>query len=154
MQLYPISPLLSLWSLYAFPWSSLLCLNYTNFNLVSCIWGYRFVQAPPPPAPQFHIGLNLPSTWLNILVSAYLPKLLVKYQKQSAPENQITSNVPVTYANTIQTRNSQAETPHSHSHQWQSPEPQIWHLKHPWSWEKLGRQFSWFQLHVSYIFCG
>lgn len=46
------------------------------------------------------------------------------------------------HANTIQTRNSQEETPHSHSHQWQSPELQIWHLKHPWSWEKLGRQFS------------
>ena len=58
-------------------WITLIC------NSLSSIWGYRFVQAP------FHVGLNLPSTWLNILVSAYLPKLLVKYQKQSAPENQI-----------------------------------------------------------------
>lgn len=29
-----------------------------------------------------HVGLNLLSTWMNILVSAYLPKLLVKHQKQ------------------------------------------------------------------------
>ena len=64
-------------------------------NSASSIWGYRSVQA------LFHAGLNLPSTWLNILVSAYLPKSLVKHQKQSAPANQIVSSVPVTYANTI-----------------------------------------------------
>lgn len=66
-------------------------------NSVSSIWGYRFVQA------SFHAGLNLPSTWLNILVSAYLPKLLVKHQKQSAPANQIASSVAVADANTIYT---------------------------------------------------
>ena len=50
-------------------------------NSASSIWEYRSVQA------LFHAGLNLPSTWLNILVSAYLPKSLAKHQKQSAPAN-------------------------------------------------------------------